>query len=567
MTTLPGFRDSSRWLWILLALLGLGAGVATVSYRPAKRWVTVRNARRLAQEAQRAVDDRLWVTSSEKVKAALRFAPTEPSVLRVAARFLALNGQAKALDYWGQLVTGGNATLEDRHDLIRLSLQVSRPDLAQSELNELLRLNPTNQVTQELALDLLVATGRWTAAEIGAAEVIRNHPNSATAALVFALANLRGSAPEKVTAGISELNLLAADERPVGVAALKALASSDRLPAPERIVRAEALISHRAAQLADRLEGAGVLWNLQPTGRLMLAERVTSLLTSEHTEPDLIAVADWLRQHEETARADALLPAAGVGSSEALFLARLELLSDQKQWAESTSLIDSVRKKHSGDAIACAAAKLAFERGRPDEVKTQLASALESAGARWNRVAFIANYALTLGQTNIALDAWNRLLDEPRNAFSAANNILAHLPDKSFADFEQRASRALARLQPRDDELQAQQAYFDLLGGENVDRSLETFQRLAGAHPNSPNLSIGMAFALLRKNKLEQSLSLIESLKLDWNESEAHHRAIYSSILAANHQLRDARVMAEGINPKQLRPLELKLIHDLVANR
>lgn len=542
-------------------------GIAALAYRPAKRWMTVRNARRLAQEAQQAIDQRLWVVSSEKVKAALRFGPAEPAALRVAARFLALNGQSKALDYFGQLVAGGHATLGDRHDLVRLALQLSRADIAQMELGELLRLNPTNKVTQELALDLLVTAGRWAAVEIGAAEVLRLHPDSETANLVIGLANLRSPSSGKIAAAISGLSQLAAGEGTVAVASLKALAASEHPPDTDRIRWAEALVAHPSAQLGDRIEGMSVLWKLTPETRPILAEKISSFLTSEHSEPDLVQVANWLRLRREFARADALLPAGGTGESEAIFLAKLELLSDQQRWTDAAALIDGVRNKHSGDAIACAAAHVAFARGKHEEVATQLASALERAGTRWSRVGFIANYALNLGQTNIAFDAWNRLLDEPRQAYVAASSILNHLPDTSFSDYERRAYRALARLQPRDGELQAQNAYLDLLGAENIDRALETFERLTGAHPDSPNLSIGLAFALFRKGKLEQSLTLIESLKLDWSATDAHHRAIYAAVLAANHQLRDARVTAEAIDPNLLRPLEAKLIRELIPGK
>lgn len=567
MTTLPGFRDSSRWLWILLAVVGIAAGVAVLSYRPAKRWVSTRNARRLALEAQQALNERLWVTSSEKIKAALRFGANEPEVLRVAAKFLALNGQAKAIDYWDQLIAGGHATLEDRKDLLKLALLVGRLDVAQAELSELMRLAPIDVTTQELLLELLLATGRWSAAEASATEIIRLHPDSTTAALALGLANLKSTLPEKQSTGIAGLNRLAVGNKPNALAALRALATFVDTSPQKRSAWAEALLTHQAAQLADRLEACDVLWALNPDNRQSVVDKVASLLTAEHEESDLVAIANWMRTHGEAERADALLPQAGAAKSETLFLARLELLSTQKRWPEASALIDMVRKAHAADAIACAEATMAFSQGKPDAVATHLASALESAGTKWHRVSFIADYAWQLGQTNIAFDAWNRLFDEPRHAYSAAISLVSHLSDNSFSDHEKRAYRTLVRIQPRDSEFQAQNAYLDLLSEENIDRSLETFQRLSGAHPDSPNLSVGLAFALFRKNKMEQALSLIESLKYDWSSAEAHCRAVYSAVLAANHQLRDARIMAEGINPRQLRPLEQKLIRELVPTK
>lgn len=567
MSGFPAFRDSSRWIWLTLgALLFLGVSVG-VAYRPAQRWVMVRRARQLAQEAQAAIDQRLFVVSSDKIKAALRFAPAEPAVLRVAAHFLTLNGQDRAFGYWDQLLGSGAATLADRQEMVRLALDLNRLEIAQPALVDLLRDSSTNQITQELALELIAVSGGMAAAELGADQVLQQHPASAIAGIIKARAQLASTNAHQVSTGLDSLKRIAADQPTARLPALRVLAETDHLGLAERTPWAEMLLNEERALVSDRLLGLDVLWNANPASRPELTTKAQALLSAEKDEGDLVAVAGWLSRHGRNDLADSLLPAAAAKTSEAIFLSRIEVLAEAKLWKEASGLIDEVGRQHSQDAVACAKAHLAHRQGRPDEVATQLKSALESVGPRWRRLDFLAGYARQLGQTAIALEAWNRLLDEPRFAFPAALNILRNLPDHSFSEIERRAVRTLSRLQPRDAEMQAQNAYLDLLAGEKIDLAAQTFEKLRGVHPDSPNLIFGLAFSKLRQNHAEQALSLVENLAYDWAQAEPHHRAIYAAILAGNSQFRDARLQAEKIARNQLRPLEVKLIAELQPNR
>lgn len=547
-----------------MLLLGVGGGMA---YRPAQRWTMVRRARQFAQEAQSAIDHRLLVVSSDKIKAALRFAPADPAVIRVAARFLTLNGQDRAFAYWDQLIGTGTATLADRQEMVRLALDLNRLEIAQPALIDLLRANPTNQLNQELALELLAASGGSTVAEAAADQVLQQFPASATAVIIKARTQLASTNSQHIRLVLDSLKQIVADNPDARLAALRVLSETPQLSLADRKPWAEMLVGEERALVSDRLTGLDVLWNADPASQPAVVKKVQALLSAEKDEADLVEVAGWFRRHDRHDLADSLLPAAAAKTSEAIFLARIEVLADAKRWNEAAKLIEEAGRQHSQDALACGKAHLAHRQGRTEEVATQLKSAVESVGPRWRRLDFLAGYARQLGQPAIALDAWNRLLDEPRFAFSAALNILRNLPDHSFSDIERRAVRTLARLQPRDAEMQAQNAYLDLLAGEKTDLAAQTFERLRGVYPDSPNLIFGLAFAKLRQNQPEQALNLVEQQSVDWPQVEPHHRAIYAALLAGNSQFRDARLQAEKIAPSQLRPLELKLIAELLPNR
>ncbi len=567
MPGLPAFRDSSRWLWLAagaLVLLGVAGGLA---YGPAKRWTMVSRARQAAAEAHTAMDQRLFVATSDKIKAALRFAPADPAVLRVAAKFLSMNGQDRAFGYWDQLIAGGHATLTDRQEMVRLALDLNRLDIAQPGVVDLLRANPTNQQNQEFALELLAASGDLEATEAAALEVLKQFPGSGPATIIKAQAKLSGTNLDHSREAIDSLKQVVASQPGAKLAALRVLVSATHLPVPERRPWAEMLASDERALVSDRLRALDVLWSAIPESQSEIAKQAQGLLGAEQTEGDLVEVAGWLRRHGLIEIADSLLPAAGAKSSEGIFLARIEVLADAQQWNEAAKLVEEVGRQHPPDAVACAKAHLAHRQGRADEVATQLKSAMESAGTRWRRLEFLAGYASDLGQVGIALEAWNRLLDEPRFAFAAASSILKTLPDTTFSEIERRAVKALARLQPRDAEIQAQNAYLDLLAGEKTDLAAQTFERLGGLYPDAPNLIFGLAFSKFRQNQPEKALSLIEKQPVDWNQAEPHHRAIYAAILASNSQFRDARLQAEKIAPNKLRPLELKLIAELLPNR
>ncbi len=567
MSGLPAFRDSSRWIWLTLgALLFLGVS-AGVAYRPAQRWLMVRRARQLAQEAQAAIDQRLLVVSSDKIKAALRFAPGEPAVIRVAAHFLTLNGQDRAFGYWDQLVGSGAATLADRQEMVRLALDLNRVEVAQPALVELLREFPTNQLNQELGLELLAATGGTPTAVAAADQILKQFPASATAVIIKARGQLASTNQEQVKLALDSLEQFATNQSAVRLQTLRILTETSQLTLTQRKPWAEMLVGDQGALISDRLLGCDVLWDADPESRPEIVRKVQVLLDAEKGEADLVAVAGWFSRHGRNDLADSLLPAAAAKTSEAIFLSRVEILAEAKLWKEAAALVEEVGRQHSQDAVACAKAFLAHRQGRSDEVATQLKSAVESVGPRWRRLDFLAGYARQLGQVAVALEAWNRLLDEPRFAFSAAANILKNLPDHSFAEIERRAVRVLARLQPRDAEIQAQNAYLDLLSGEKIALAAQTFEKLQGVYPDSPNLVFGLAFSKLRQNQPEKALNLLEQQTLDWSQAEPHHRVIYAAILAGNNQFRDARLQVEKVARNQLRPLEQKLAAEMQSVR
>lgn len=567
MDTPPAFRDRSRWLWILASLLAVLAVAGVLAYRPAKQLVTTRRAHELVKEGQAALDSRQWQVSAEKARNALRIAPTDPTAIRLAARLLTLNRQAGALTYWEQLVASGKATIEDRQAQVALAQDLSRLDVAHQALEELLRIDAADLSTQELVLGQLGLLGDWRGAAAGARLALKQRPGTPELQFLLGRALLAAGPPESAEEGIEALRLATSSTNAVRRAAIRALLLQPEISPAELDSYAEQLLSAPDAGLSDRLAAQSVRWNLRPGQRLEIVQAVVSFLPAEPSDEELVAVVDWLREHEAGPQAETLIPAAASQGREALFLARVELLADRKAFAEADSFVAQVRTNFPADAIACAAALLAHGKGRSDEVATHLKLALQSAGPRWPRVQFIANYARRLGLPAIALEAWIRLMDSPQHAIPAASQVLASLPDKSYVNEERQAYRVLARLRPDDAEAQAQNAYLDLLCGENIERAAGTFQQLATKFSNSSNLSVGIALGRLRLNRPEGALASVESQTIDWTRSEPHCQAIYAAVLAANQQLRDARTVAARIPREQLRPQELSLIKDLLPQR
>lgn len=567
MSELPAFRDRSRWVWLILVIIGLLVVGAVTAYRPGQRWVMTRKARALASEAQIAMDQQLLVPTSEKIRGALRLAPSDPEVLRVAASFLSRNGQGAALAYWEQLLATGKATLADRQAMVRLALTLSRLDVSENGVNELLSLDPNNAATQELALAQLISLGNWRGAVEGARIALQQRPGDPALQLVLGRALLASGQPGAANEALPLLRTLAAGSDDSARVAMRALLEVQTVSGTELVATAERLLAQPGATLADKLAAFDALWRTNPDQRISIRDKIPTLLTAENGEDDLVAVVEWLRAHEGVQQAMELVPSAASGKSESLFLVRLELLADLQNWDEAAALIDLAKASLPADAIACANAHLAAARGKPAEVATHLKAALEAAGIRWSRVKFIADYARQLGHPAIAIEAWERLLGDSRYNYTAANQLLAALPDKSFVDQERKAYRTLVRLQPNEPEFVAQDAYLDLLFNENLERALGTFERLATQHPDSASLGVGIALAKLRLAKAEDALTTIESLKIDWAASEPHCQAIQAAVLAANHQLREARAIAERIPFASLRPQEQKLIRDLIPNR
>src|SRR3982751_1578397 len=122
-------------IFALIAIIILIVGVlfAKPGYRAVRSW----RANRLAAEAEAAIARQAWPEAAQKAQAAYHLAPMNPRAMRIVARLYTIAGQPDAVTFWENLRASGNATLDDRRELIRVAMRFGK---AASVRDEVFRL-------------------------------------------------------------------------------------------------------------------------------------------------------------------------------------------------------------------------------------------------------------------------------------------------------------------------------------------------------------------------------------------------------------------------------------------
>ena len=551
-------RRRWRWFFIALAIL-IVAGVAA---RPAYRWGKGWRGRAFAAEAERATAAAQWPEAAEKVQAAIQMAPTEPAVLRAAAHFYTRVESPRAYRYWKELLALPEATADERRAATAFGLTVHRYDFCEEQLGILRRAEPQRAEHLDLAAQLAWRQNDRAGALALTEQLLALDPAHAGARLRHGQILAVSADDAQIAQGHRALLALGQSDAPTALAALETLANAPTLPIDQVRVLATALTTHPAGKTEHRLAAMSLEKRLAPERRAELIERAVADFQSGEPEA-LAALGRWLMQQGESARVLALIAAPLSLTRQDLFLVRVDALAAQKKWTEIQHVL------RNGDApiqpfyreVFLARAVTELSGDRPARV--HWTAALREAARDPSLLLYLVQYAEKIGALPIAEKAWRQLAQHPSWTLRANAALVPLVEAQGNTRGLRDLMRQLRRLAPNDPAPRHDEAYLDLLLGENIPAARETAAQLLREHPDRLAYHGTVALGHLRAGDHAAALRQYDRVKFEWAKAPPGAQAIRAAVLLANDQLAPARTAAEPIVLSALKPEERELIAPL----
>jgi hypothetical protein len=548
-----------RWRWFFVGLTILI--VAGFAIRPMYRWGKGWRGRSFAAEAERATAAAQWPEASEKVQAAVQMAPTEPAVLRAAAHFYTRIESPRAYRYWKWLLALPTATADERREATEYGLAVQRYDLSEEQLGILRQAEPARAEHLDLAAQLAWRKNDRATALALTEQLLALDPGHPGARLRHGQI-LAASTDVPKAQGIRELLALGQSNAPTALAALETLANEPALPPEQVLAIAAELATHPGGKTEHRLAAMSLEKRLAPERRAELVERAVGDFHSGGPEA-LSALGRWLMQQGEAARVLDLIPLPVSLTRQDLFLVRVDALAAQKEWVEIQKNLSNgeapIQPFHREVFLARAATELGGDR----PAKAHWSAALAAASRDPSLLLYLVQYAEKIGALPVAEKAWRQLAQQPIWALRANAALVPLVEAQGNTRGLRDLMRQLRRLAPNDPAPRHDEAYLDLLLGENITIAQKTAEQLLREHPDRLAYHGTVALGYLRAGDPAAALRQYDRLEFQWAKAPPGAQAIRAAVLLANEELALAQAAAASISLSALKPEERELIAPL----
>lgn len=548
-------RRRWKWFFVLLVLL-LVAGCAL---RPGYRWAKAWRGRSLAAGAERAMAAGLWPEAAEKIDAAFQMAPQEPSVVRTAARYYSRVGGREAYDCWKTLLAMPAVSNEERREAVRFGFAVQRYDLCEEQIAILLRAEPAHADNLDLAGELA-----WQKQDRAAALAFNDQlrgldPAHPGGRLLHGRLLASSSDETEKAQGRQELLTLGQSAAPTALSALETLANDSTLP-PEQIrAVAAALATHPGARIEHRLAAVSLEVRLAPQQRTELIERAIHELGTGSPDAQA-ALARWLMQMLEPARVLELITLPASLTRRDLFLVRIDALAAQKEWSEIQRIFIHEKLPLQRFHQEVFLARTTMELGDSRAAKLHWDSALAEAAHDPSLLLYLAEYTVKIGALPVAEKAWRQLAAHPAWALRANAALVPLVEAQGNTRGLRDVMRELRRVAPNDPAPRHDEAYLDLLLGENIAAAQETAAQLLREHPERLAYHSTVALGQLRAGDPAAALRQYDHLDFAWEKAPPGVQAVRAAVLFANQEPAAARAAAASITRSDLKPEEQALI-------
>ncbi len=574
--TVPDADDapqSHRWWtpnWIPLAF-ALGFALAMVRTPMLDFWKSSQG-RRLAANGEKRLANRDIPGAGRFLQSALNRAPDEPAVLRLTARFCTVAGLPEALTYWEQLFSRITPTEEDLQGYVQAAQAVGRLDKSGPVIQQLIRSNPRDRRFQWLLLDQLLLIGDHPNAVAAARLGLEEASDDPERVLTLARVLLETRDPRAGEEAFRHLKRMAA-AGPLRTEALRMMGQLEGLPDTEQawLLRELEVLPQNA--LSDRLLAADLRIQVQPVRK---SEWISGVRDRETGGPlgvsERLELVGWFRKHQSHAEAERLLPMEMVSTNRALAIAWMELLGETRRWDDLERFSTVGLQTLDPLAADCAGALSAAGRGDFEGAVKRLDQAAQRNATRPEVLVELAQFAESIGQQDTAVLIWLSALYRSGLEAVAAPQLLRLVrsrPARGFGEaseairIERSVYASLSRVLGGEPVVQTQLAYLEGLLGENLSESEERMRQLIAKKPDmvAPVATLGLI--LLRQNRPEPALALMEGRPIDWTVQEPRWRAVYAGILRANRLQDRARRAVAGLHQGLFLDMELDLAGEL----
>ena len=572
-------RRHLRWwlLGIILAALALTAGFGG---RPALHAVKAWQARRLAMDARRLMDQGKWLDARKNVGDALMLWPQEPDAVRVTAQFLGRVGNyPQALVFWKRLENLHALAPADQTDFANAELATGNLDPAEARL----RLawpdgTPGTLADWKVGMQLAARRGHAADAAALARRILADRaaePRTRLAAAAALLTSDTGA--EAQTLGWQAVVAIAADGKSVeSLDALTALArrvattppaanaALSLPPLSELIARIE---THPLAKISQQLFALDLRAAQEPARRNELIQSAVQRYASTRDDAELGTLAAWLYGKGEVDKVLDVLPPERAAGDRALFLQRLDALGAENRWTDIRETIRGGKFPLEPTLAQMYLARCATQLGEPKVAAVAWEGALQAAGKEASKLVSVGQYAAKNGVLDIADKAFRQALAVAPDS-REVNEGFFQLLDATGKTRELRdALAAFSAHFPQDRSLQNDLAYFDALLGVDVPAARLSAQQLVRAEPGSLPHRVTLALAELRLGNGLAALDAFRGLTLPSPSTmPSRQQAVYAATLWKTSYEHDARDLTRIIVPDRLLPEERELIRPILEN-
>lgn len=545
-------------LWALVILSVVAGLTAKPLYRRYKKHKALEIVAEINAKDFPAQD---WDSVGRKIRLAHGYAPNEPEVLRVSARYLAIAGQPDSLQYYAMLIETGKATVGDRIDYARQSLRHNRPDIGRAQIRQVMVESPLNHEGLMVGIEILDRLGLTRDALQLAEAAFQSHPTSDEANFRLGWLQMRSGRKDLRERGRKLLWSLALAQGPFKGRAI------ERLTAERDMERAEILVLTKSLEaIPQRTLTDDFLWYdlrhrlASDDEKNGIVSLVIQRLGHQAAASERIQAADWLLTHGAPTRVTEVLDESLIRQNGAAAQRWIQARANAGNWAEVGGLIEDTSLTLSPNLRHCYRALMEFREGNTNAVISHLNDALTTLKDNPTEVMIVANYAERLRQPKLAAAAFEKLLANPLHAARAAQEMLRLLSPSDDVQHLLTTLRRLHQFQPDNEDVADTISWYELMTGQRVPQNAVATQERMSRHPKSDRFRLTAALAHLKQHNPDAALNLLEGQSLDQTNAPARGRLLYVAAVGATGQRQTAERLAQDLNPATYKPEEFELV-------
>jgi hypothetical protein len=541
----------------LVVLIVCLAIFAPSAYRKVKVW----RSTRLMEQCQAVAESGNITEAISLMRQAVLLSPNDEGVFKKVRLFNAGLGDPSALAALQAIMLEQKATEEELLVLAEQSLRSDKTVITSAALDKLKDSPSARRTIVEMRL--LTKQGNPQAAIDLAQASLDKVPTADAEKILLATAEMVLKSDLKAS---QEILLPLAKKRTVsGLLALRLLASQQVTCSGQGSVTptqvAQALTAHPLHSADDTLLAADLQILENPASKPALIASLRKA-RSKASDEDNLALARWLNRRLAYQETIDFIGRDRALSDAKWLLIYLDAHAGLERWNDVFTMLDAETVGGLSDSIRllflARAADKSGERQRAEDTWREMQRGL--VFEKPEVVAFIAAYAMRIGERDQALKAYSTLAHRKETALEGFLGLIRCWPSTSPAAELLPIYTEFLEVYPNLAEARCDFTYIQLLTNQNLSEAATEARTLHQKDPSSlATLSVA-ALGFLKKGDAANADALYNGKMIAWSSAPAPWKTIRAAVLYAVGKTAEADSLSATIKKSQLRPEERALL-------
>lgn len=545
--------------WILAAGIIIAASLSYPAYREIRIW----RASEMAKEAEEMLTspetmNRAW----ELAHAAKALNPESPSIARSLARVYSASNPNAAYQFWQSVVELSKGASADRLELAKAYLNAKKWQDFEAEVSKQRKDNLHPQQLNYLETLAAMLQGKYDDALKMATALVGQGNAPEEADTLFFQLTLASPDPLIRRAGIDHLWKIASEEGPRKQEAIHTLARLSEFEASD-IQRLINTISQRQDNSREmRLLIEELRLRSEDANHLSTYNRARKLF--KLNEPSEMAIfGRWLNRHGLHHYTPSAIPLDTAISRQDLFLIYIDALALDNEWKKIQPLLNRSRVPLEDYLTAFFKARTLIEIG--DERRARLAwdQALIAAARDNAKLYYLALKARQLNLHDFEISALQRVIESSEMRERAIKELIAVQQRQGRTADLHATMRQYIKYFPGEKSSENDTLYLSFLTEKASPNSLSQAQKLLESEPNILAYRMTLVLGLLRQNRPEDAIKLLDGLPVNWFEVRDRWRLLAAISLYRTGFEKDAQKLSAQMNPSNLLPEEQVFLREI----